>query len=321
MMDYVVRRFLLMGLVMTIASMLLFVVLYELPAIDMVERKLGEQVREDNPEVIEIERERLGLNRPLHERYIDWATGFVTGDWGNSFDTQTPIFDELKKRIPVSLELSLFTLFIVWATSLPLGILAAVKQDSPLDYVLRTCAYALDAIPSFVAGIFLLTFLAHQFHWAPAVSFKYLWEDPMEHFRIMVLPIVVIGVTSGGVLIRFVRAFMLEVMRQDYIRTARSKGLNEQNVLLKHALRNTAIPLVTIVGAQLPTILTSSAIIEILFSLPGMGRYLVTAAQQFDYNVVMTTTMFFGLLVLVANLVVDLSYAWLDPRISYRRGA
>ena len=321
MMDYVVRRFLLMGVVMTLASMLLFVILFELPAIDMVERKLGETVLEENPEAIEMERERLGFNRPLYVQYWDWATGFLTGNWGNSYDTQTPIFDELKKRIPVSLELSLFTLFVVWFTSLPLGIIAAVKQDSATDYVLRTGAYALDAIPSFVAGIFLLTFLAVQFHWAPAVSFKYLWEDPMEHLRIMILPVAVIAITSSGVLIRFVRAFMLEVMRQDYIRTARSKGVSEKTVLTRHALRNTAIPLVTIIGAQLPLILTSSAIIEILFSLPGMGRYLVTAAQQFDYNVVMTTTMFFGLIVLITNLVVDLSYAWLDPRISYRRGA
>lgn len=301
--------------------MVLFVALHELPPLDAVDRKFDEEIRLLEPELIEQERERLGIAGPLHEQYFRWAKGFITGDWGNSLVTQKPIFDELKKRIPVSIELSLFSLFFVWVISFPLGIYSAIRQDSFPDYALRTGAYAIDALPSFVVGILLLTGLAVWFRWAPPVQFVYLWENPIEHFKMMLLPVFVIGLTSSGVLIRFVRAFMLEVMRQDYIRTARSKGLRERTVLTRHALRNVAIPLVTIIGNQIPTLLTSSAILEILFSLPGMGRYLVASASQFDYPVVMTTTMFFGIIVLTTHLIVDLSYAKLDPRISYRRGS
>jgi len=221
----------------------------------------------------------------------------------------------------VSVELSLIGLFFTWAISFPLGVFAAFYQDKFADYWLRTIAYALDALPSFVIAILLLTYLAVYFDWAPPVKFSYIWDNPLRHFQIMLLPSLIIGLASSGNLIRFTRTFLLEVLRQDYIRTARSKGLSERTVVLRHAFRNVALPFITIIGASIPLLLTSSAIIENLFSLPGMGRYLVNASATLDYPVVMATTMFFGIIVHVTRLITDLSYAWADPRVSYARGS
>jgi peptide/nickel transport system permease protein len=321
MLDYMLRRILLLIPTLVLGSIVLFVSMRTLPPQDAVELKIGAEALAEDPGLADEQRKALGIYGPLHEQYVRWAIGFVTGDWGRSLTSQQPIINELKNRIPVSFELSFIGLFFVWATSFPLGVLAAVAQDKFPDYFLRTAAYALDALPSFVLGILLLTYLAVYFNWVPPVSFTYLWDNPIRHFQIMLLPTLVIGITSSGNLIRFVRTFMLEVMRQDYIRTARSKGLTERTVLMRHALRNIALPMVTLVGVQIPLLLTSSAIIESLFSLPGMGRYLVHAAATLDYPVVMTTTMFFGFIVLGTQLITDLSYAWLDPRVSYSRGA
>jgi len=195
-----------------------------------------------------------------------------------------------------------------------------MNQDRLPDYVLRTAAYALDALPSFVLAILLLTYLAVSFNWAPPLTFSYIWDDPVSHFKIMLLPAFLIGLASAGSLIRFTRTFLLEVLRQDYIRTARAKGLPERTVFLRHALRNVALPFLTVIGASIPLLFASSAIIELLFSLPGMGRYLISAAGNLDYPVVMTTTMFFSIITLTTQLITDLSYAWVDPRVSYSRG-
>jgi peptide/nickel transport system permease protein len=300
--------------------MFLFFSMRILPPEDAIEIIIGPEVLQQDPELADIKRRELGIYGPLHEQYIRWASGFLTGDWGLSLVSRHPISDELKNRIPVSMEISFVSLFITWTISFPLGVLAAVKQDQFPDYFLRTGAYALDALPSFVLAILLLTYLAVYFNWSPPVSYSYIWDDPVRHVKIMLLPAFVIALAASGNLIRFTRTFLLEVLRQDYIRTARSKGLNERTVMLRHALRNIALPFITILGAQIPALLTSSAIIENLFSLPGMGRYLVDAAAKLDYPVVMTTTMFFSIIVLTANLITDLSYAWADPRVSYKRG-
>ena len=320
MLDYTVRRVLLLFPTLILGSMVLFFSMRLLPPQDAVELTLGAEALQQDPGLADEQRRALGIYGPLHEQYFRWASGFVTGDWGDSLVTRKPIANELKNRIPVSMEISFIALFFTWTISFPLGVLAAVKQDKFPDYVLRTGAYALDSLPAFVLAILLLTYLAVYFNWSPPVSYSYIWDNPVRHFQIMLLPALLIGITSSGNLIRLTRTFLLEVMRQDYIRTARSKGLPEQKVLLRHALRNIALPFITIVGASIPTLLTSSAIIESLFSLPGMGRYLVGAASKLDYPVVMTTTMFFSIIVLVTNLITDLSYAWADPRVTYGRG-
>ena len=315
--DYALKRILLIIPTLLIGSALLFFSMRTLPPRDAVELKIGDEALFYDPGLADIEREKLGIHGPLHEQYFRWITGFVTGDWGKSLASYQPIFGELKNRIPVSFELSFVALAITWLVSFPLGIYAAVGQDRFPDYVLRTIAYAIDALPSFVIAILLPTYLAVYFNWAPPVSYTYIWDDPLEHLRIMILPTLVVGLGASGTLLRYTRAFMLEVLRQDYIRTARSKGLSERTVLMRHALRNVALPFITFFGNTVPLLLTSSAIIETLFSLPGMGRYLVDAAVGLDYSVVMTTTMFYAIIIMSTQLVTDLSYAWLDPRVSY----
>jgi peptide/nickel transport system permease protein len=320
MLDYAVRRILLLIPTLIIGSMVLFTAINVLPPRDAIELRIGEERLREDPGLADAQRRALGIYGPLHERYFRWATGFVTGNWGRSLVSHRPIFQELKNRIPVSFEISFIGLFFTWTISFPLGVFAAVCQDKWPDYALRTGAYALDALPSFVMAILLLTYLAVYFNWAPPVTYSYFWDDPIRHAKIMALPTFIIAVTSSGNLIRFTRTFLLETMRQDYIRTARSKGLPERTVLLRHALRNIALPFITIIGNSLPTLLTSGAIIENLFSLPGMGRYLVQAAASLDYPVVMTCTMFFATIVLTTQLITDLSYAWADPRVSYSKG-
>jgi peptide/nickel transport system permease protein len=315
--EYALKRILLLFPTLILGSMILFFSMRTLPPRDAVELKLGDEAIHNDPTLLDVTRRNLGIYGPLPEQYLRWAKGFVVGDWGVSLITHRPIFDELKNRIPVSFELSFFGLFVTWLLSFPLGVLAAVYQDKFPDYFLRTGAYALDALPSFVIGILLLTYLAVFFQWAPPVSYSYLWDNPIRHFQIMLLPALVIGLGAAGNLIRLTRTFLLEVMRQDYIRTARGKGLPERTVVARHALPNVALPFITIMGNSIPALLTSSAIIEGLFSLPGMGRYLVNAAGSLDYPVVMTTTMFFAIIVLLTQLITDLSYAWADPRISY----
>jgi peptide/nickel transport system permease protein len=300
-------------------SVALFIVIRVLPPQDAIERALGDLVVDD-PEAAQLLRKELGVDGPLHMQYVDWVTGVFRGDLGKSIHTRRPIADELAFRIPVSFELSIIGLFFTWVISFPLGIISAVFQDRAPDYILRGGAYLIDSIPSFVIAILVITYLAVYFNWAPPTTFAYAWEDPVRHFRIMLLPTFIIGLGSVGNLIRFTRTFLLEVLRQDYIRTARAKGLPENTIMARHAMRNVALPFVTIIGGTIPTLLTSSVIIENLFNLPGMGRYLVTAAGNLDYPVIQTTTMVFAIITLSSQLIVDLSYAWLDPRVSYASG-
>lgn len=317
--QYAFRRILLLIPTLVAMSIALFVVIRVLPPEDAVERELGE-VRIDNPGAVDQLRKDLGLDGSLFKQYVSWLSGVVQGDFGKSIHTRRAITEELTFRVPVSFELSIIGLFFTWIISFPLGVASAVFQDKAPDYILRGGAYLLDSIPGFVIAILVLTYLAVYFNWAPPTTFSYAWEDPVRHFRIMILPTFIIGVGAVGNLIRFTRTFLLEVLRQDYIRTARAKGLPENTVLSRHALRNVALPFVTIVGGAIPGLLTSSVIIENLFNLPGMGRYLVGAAGNLDYPVIQTTTMFFAVITLASQLIVDLSYAWLDPRVSYSSG-
>jgi peptide/nickel transport system permease protein len=195
--------------------------------------------------------------------------------------------------------------------------IAAIKQDRAPDYLLRGGAILLNALPGFWLAILILTFGSIWFQWAPPVKFKYLTEDPWEHLKIMLTPALLIGLTPSGGLIRLVRTQMLEVLRQDYIRTARAKGLQPGTVVFRHALRNSLIPVVTVIGLTLPTLVAGTVIFETIFIIPGVGRYLVDSVNNLDYPVIQATNLFFAVLIVAANLAVDVSYAVLDPRIRY----
>jgi peptide/nickel transport system permease protein len=313
---YAARRLLLIAPTLLALSVLLFIAVRVLPPNDPIDIQLGDQSRGD-PALKHDLLHYYGLDGPLWQQYLRWLGGFVHGDLGKSLHTKQSVAGELKNRIPVSLELSFIGLFFTWVVSFPIGLICGIYHDRAPDYLLRCFAYFLDAVPGFVIAILALTYLAVYFKWVPPLTFSYAWDDLGRHLKIMILPTLIIALGTSGVLIRFTRTFLLEALRQDYVRTARAKGLLEATVLRRHIIRNLAIPFVTVIGATIPTLITSSVIIEQLFNLPGMGRYLVLAATNLDYPVIQSTTMLFGLIVLASNLITDLSYAWLDPRVSY----
>ncbi|MGH2598988.1 MAG: ABC transporter permease [Dehalococcoidia bacterium] len=316
---YLLRRILLLIPTLLGISVVLFIVIRVLPPQDAIDQIIADYGAND-PTLKQDLEQALGMDGSMISQYLAWLGDTLRGDLGTSLHTRRPIIDDLKWRIPISFELSLIGLFFTWLISFPLGIASAVYQDRLPDYALRGTAYLINSIPTFALAILLITWLAVEFNYAPPPKFTYPWDDFGNHVRIMLLPTILIGVGAAGALIRFTRTILLEVLRQDYIRTARAKGLRERRVLYSHALRNVAIPFLTIIGAAVPGLLTSSVLLEQIFLLPGMGRYLVEAAARLDYPVIMATTMMFTLIALIADLAVDCTYALVDPRISYRRG-
>jgi peptide/nickel transport system permease protein len=296
-----------------------------LPA-DVIDLIIGEYGRND-PALREALEKELGISGNLFSQYLDWIglswfwggpTGILQGDLGESLHSGRPVLGELKRRVPVSFELGLWAQLSAIIVSVPLGVWAALKQDKWPDYGLRSSAILLNSVPSFWIAVLVITFGSIWFNWAPPINFKYLTEDPIAHLKIMALPALIIGITPSGGLIRLIRTQMLEVLRQDYIRTAHAKGLSQNTVLYKHALRNALIPVVTVIGVGLPNIIAGTVIFEQIFIIPGMGRYLVDAVNNLDYPVVQGLNLVFALLLMFSILLVDLSYAFLDPRIRFR---
>src|SRR5688572_14558026 len=296
-----------------------------LPA-DVIDLIIGEYGRND-PALREALEKELGISGNLFSQYLDWIgvswfwggpTGILQGDLGESLHSGRPVLGELKRRVPVSFELGLWAQMSAIVVSVPLGVWAALKQDKWPDYGLRSTAILLNSVPSFWIAVLVITFGSIWFNWAPPINFKYLTEDPIAHLKIMALPAIIIGITPSGGLIRLIRTQMLEVLRQDYIRTAHAKGLSQNTVLYKHALRNALIPVVTVIGVGLPNIIAGTVIFEQIFIIPGMGRYLVDAVNNLDYPVVQRLNLVFAPLLMFSILLVDLSYAFLDPRIRFR---
>ena len=293
---------------------------------DVVDVIIGEYSENDELERARLEKE-LGLNFSIPVQYSNWVglswfvggpTGILQGDLGKSLHSGRPVLDEVKRRVPVSFELGLWAQISAIAASVPLGVWAALKQDKLPDYGLRSGAILLNAVPSFWIAVLVITFGFRWFGWVPPINFEYLADDPIAHLKIMLLPALIIGLTPSGGLIRLVRTQMLEVLRMDYIRTAQAKGLGQNTILYKHALRNALIPVVTVIGVGLPNIIAGTVIFEHIFLIPGMGRYLVEAVGILDYPVIQGLILFFAVLLLFSILLVDLSYAYLDPRIRFR---
>jgi peptide/nickel transport system permease protein len=217
----------------------------------------------------------------------------------------------------VSFELGLWGQISAIVVSVPLGVYSALRQDKWPDYGLRSIAILLAAVPGFWIAVLVITFGSLWFNWAPPLTFKFIQDDPVAHFEIIALPALIIGLTPSGGLIRLVRTQMLEVLRQDYIRTAYAKGLTQNTVLYKHALRNALIPIVTVIGVGLPGIVSGTVIFEQIFGIPGMGRYFISAVANYDYPIIQGLTVIFATLLLFCVILVDLSYALIDPRIRY----
>jgi len=264
-------------------------------------------------------RERLGLDRSWPEQYADWLWGVVQLDFGTSLQgSERSVAQDLKSRIPVTVELGVIGMVVGSLIAIPIGVYSAVRQDTVGDYAARSTAIVFLAVPGFWLATIVIAIVIPALD-LPAIPIRYhgLFDDPIQNLRQMWVPGVILGIVLAGTVMRLTRAQMLEVLRQDYVRTAHSKGLRERTVILRHALRNSLIPVITLIGLQVPVLVGGSVVLESIFVLPGMGLRLLRALGERDVPVILAINMVVVAMVVVANLVVDLMYSVLDPRIRY----
>ena len=312
---YIIRRLLHMLLTAFLASVFLFFML-NLMRGDAIDVYFG--MSEDRtPESEAFLRRQLGLDKPLVVQYLVWLGKVVRGDLGTSWRFSEPVSSMFMKRVGLSLEMVGIATLISFVGSISLGIYLAVHQNSAVDQIVRLLGLVVLSAPLFWLALALIVLLSQVFHWMPPVRYVTWAENPWEHFQIIILPAGLWGVTSIPSFSRYVRNAVLDVLSADYIRTARSKGLPERRVLLVHALRNAAGPLVTVIGMSLASAVSGNVLMENVFSLPGMGRLYLTGLTQRDYPVVMGLSLLISLFFLFVMLLTDLTYAWLDPRVRY----
>ena len=312
---YVARRILLAVPVLLLSSMIVFGLMRVMPG-DALIALMGESGNVGERELAKL-RKDLGLDKPYYEQYGLWLWQMVSLNPGHSIFTNEPIAASLKKSIPVTLELATLAMILGLLIAIPIGVLSATRQDTPSDYAGRVVAVTGLSMPDFWLGTLVITFAAIWFHWIPPIGYASFWESPGRNLQQFMLPAAVLGFRLASATMRMTRSTVLEVLREDYVRTARAKGLAGRIVVYKHALKNALIPVVTIVGGQMGTLLAGTVIVETIFALPGMGRLTVEAIFYRDYPVVQTNVMLVAATLVSLNLVVDLTYAWLDPRIRY----
>jgi peptide/nickel transport system permease protein len=259
---------------------------------------------------------RLGLDGSYPSQYWRWVKGAFQGDFGHSYLSQRPIADIFESALPITVELILLGLLIAIVIGVPLGVISAVRRDSASDYLSRIGGLVGMSIPNFWLATLLLLFFSRDFKWVPPLQYVSFFADPWRNLQEFFMPAISISVFTLAIVMRMVRATMLEVLNLDYVRTARAKGVPRRRVLRKHALRNALIPVVTVVGFEVGVLIGGAAIVEIIFGLPGVGYTLLNAISQRDYPVIQNATMLIAAVFVVVNVVVDLIYGWLDPRIS-----
>jgi peptide/nickel transport system permease protein len=275
----------------------------------------GGRVSED---VLRTERARLGLDRPLWRQYVDWIWGLARGDLGLSMWTGRPVAQEIRIRLTLSLELTVLATLVAVIVAVPLGILAALHREAWVDYVVRVVTVAGLSMPSFWVGVMIVLGLLLLFRWTPPMTFTSFWQDPIANLSQLVWPALVVGFRSVALSARMMRSALLEVLRDDYVRTARAKGLPESSVVVRHAVRNALLPVITVVGLESAVILGGLVITEQVFNLNGLGKLLLEAVARRDYTLTQALVMLSASAFVVMNFLVDLCYAWLDPRIQYR---
>jgi peptide/nickel transport system permease protein len=296
-----------------IASLIVFSLPRLLPG-DAVQLMLDEKAYGKDLEDL---RAKLGLNQPIHVQYVAWLGQVARGDLGQSLWTSRPVLEELALRLPVSLELGVLALLFAIVIAVPIGVLAAVRQDTLSDYAMRSMAILGLSVPGFWIATLAILLPAIWWGWSPPIRFTTLSADPWAHVVQFLLPAFILGIASAAAIMRLTRGTLLEVLRQDYVRTAWSKGLRERVVVLKHSLKNALIPVITVLGIQVAQILGGTVIFETIFGLPGIGRFLFDAINQRDYPVIQGVNLLIVTVVVVTNLAVDALYALLDPRIRY----
>lgn len=314
---YIAKR--LLGLIPILVgiSLLVFFIMRMLPG-DVAEMLLmGDADKSISvaPEAVAALRQKLGLEAPLYQQYFSWVGGLLQFDAGNSLWTGRPVLEEVGERMWLTIELAFLAMLIGAVIAIPIGVYSALHQDSWIDYLLRSFTIGGLAIPSFWMATLLILLLMTAFNWAPPLGYVHFKDDPLSNLQQLIWPALVIGLHNAAIVARMTRSTMLEVMRDDYIRTARAKGLGMRTVLSVHALRNAMLPVLTLLALELGGLLNGTVIMEVIFTLPGIGRYLVDAIFNRDYPVVQAIVVILAVVYVVLNLLVDLLYGVLDPRI------
>lgn len=311
--QYVIRRVVAIIPVLFGISVLVFGLVHLIPG-DVAQILLGTSATDQQLATL---RRTFGIDRPLPIQYVDWLSHVLVGDFGVSFRTDRPVLPDLIQRFGVTLQLTLVSMLIALLVAIPLGAASAANRGKFSDGLSRIVALLGLSIPNFWLGTLLILFVSLVLHWLPPVGFVSLLDNPWLGIQTLILPAVALGTAVAAFIMRMVRSSLLEILRQDYIRTAHAKGLREYTVLYRHALKNAFIPVLTVIGVQVGYLLGGAVIIESIFSLPGMGRFLLDSISNRDYSIVQGGVLFIALIFCLVNLSVDLVYGWLDPRIRY----
>ena len=317
MQQYAIKRILLFIPTVLLVTMIAFFVMAVLPgdpAIAILEGDGGGQYTQEDLDRL---RQELGTDRNKFVQYADWISGVAVGDFGDSLWFNSPVMTELGDRIPVTVELAVLSVLMAVVIAVPLGIVSAIKPDSPLDYGSRVFTLIGIAIPNFLAAVLMILFLLKVFDWLPALGYVDFWDNPGKNLSQMFFPAFALALYEMAFIARVTRSSMTEIIREDYMRTARSKGLAERVVLFRHGLKNAILPILTISGWQFGRLFGGTVVIETIFLIPGMGRILIEAVQHRDFPLIQAAIVIIGMAIVSINLLVDLLYGWLDPRIRY----
>lgn len=316
---YLLKRLLLFVPTAFGVSVIIFAMLHTIPG-DYATALLlgGEEVYEHaSEEQIQEVREKLGLTGTMPEQYVRWLGDFFRGDFGTSWHTRQSVSERMGTRIITSFELGVLAVTIACGLGVVGGVIAAVRQDKWIDYVLRASSMTLQAMPSFWLALIVIVVLVIVFEWIPSIQYAHIWEDPLRNLEVLLLPAFIVGLRSSAEILRMTRSSVLEVLKEDFVRTADAKGLRRNRVLFVHVLRNALLPVATLAGFEVVFLMSGQIIVETIFNLPGLGKLFVQAVAARDYPVLQAIVMFIAGVVLLANLTVDVMYAWLDPRIRY----
>ena len=319
MQQYILRRILLAIPTLIGVSILIFLVMRVLPG-DPLQAMVDEEggptsYTEEQKQLI---LSSLSLDRPLYEQYLSWMVDIARGDLGFSFWRDTPIRETIQRRGPITAEIGIFAVAISWVVGLPVGIIGAIWRNSFTDYASRFSVTFFLAAPSFWLGLGFILITVIFFTWRPPITLVHLWEDPWRNLQMTLPPAVAVGLGMAAIIARMSRATLLEVFREDYVRTARAKGLGERMVVLRHVMRNAMLPVITVSGLQLANLLGGSVAVEKAFSVPGLGAALAQAMNDRDWMVIQNLVLLFAVIFVAINLIIDLTYALIDPRIRFR---
>ena len=314
---YLVKRFLLMFPTLLGVAMLIFFLIRIVPG-DVVELRLAGDSNSVSEQTLKEERAKFGLDRPVWEQFVTWLWGAVRFDFGKSMWTGAPIYEEIKLRFALSLQLAIMATVVAVLLAIPLGVVSALKQDTWVDYTIRIVSIAGLATPSFWLGIVFILLMLIIFKWLPPMVYTPFWVNPWQNLLQLIWPALAVGYRYSAVATRMTRSAMLEVLREDYIRTARAKGLMEKLILSRHAIKNAMLPVVTVICLEFAFLLGGLVVTEQVFNLNGLGLLFVQAVAHRDYTLVQALVMIVAGFFILVNFAMDLLYAWLDPRIRYR---